>query len=468
MFIRLFMGMIFLIIAMLYLSSLNPETIQFHPAPGVTFPIYTSLLVLSSMGLGAFFVIVGVAVRDTRRGVIGWREQTRLKKKEKIMDLYRKGVNDLLSKKREQALKSFKKILEWEPENVDVLLRIGEVCRYNGNYKDAIRYHGKARTLAPRNLAVLFALAKDLRRSDRFAEAAEIYREILKVDARNVSAFHKLRGIYEREPAWDKAYELQKGYWGLKKDGEEQKRLHYYQLMRARLLDPERESDRLAKIYSDLIKADRTFVAPYLELGDLYRKEGKEEDALKIWKKGFRETGAVVFLEKFDAFYRKREDPAGIIKIYKQAISRFPDKPVYKFLLGKFYYRLEMIDDALEIFEGLCQQGVQSPILRQILGDIYTKRGRLSEAIEEFKRSVNFVRPVFAPYACNDCGHEQKEWAPRCDACGSLKGFSIPLFRAELPSRPGGPVPKYGDAPRGPACASHADRLQDGLISARD
>jgi len=54
MFIRLFMGMIFLIVAMLYLSSLNPETILFHPAPGVTFPIYTSLLVLSSMGLGPF------------------------------------------------------------------------------------------------------------------------------------------------------------------------------------------------------------------------------------------------------------------------------------------------------------------------------------------------------------------------------------------------------------------------------
>ncbi len=434
MFIRWFIGMFCLIIAMLYLSSLNPETIQFHPAPGVTFPIYTSLLVLSSMGLGAFLVMIGVALRDTRRSVVGWREQGRLKKKEKIMDLYRQGVNDLLSKKREEALKSFKKILEWEPENVDVLLRIGEVYRYNGNFKEAIRYHGKARTLAPQNRIILFALAKDLRRSDRFEEAAEIYRAILKIDPRNVSAFLKLRGYYEREQAWEKAWDLQKGYWGLKKDIDEQKRLHYYQLMRAKRLDPEKEPDRLVKGYMELIKADKTFVAAYLELGDFYRKEGKDDEALKVWKKGFRETGAVVFLEKFDEFYRKREDPAGIIKIYKQAISRFPDQPVYKFFLGKFYYRLEMIDDALELFEGLSRQGVQSPILRQILGDIYTKRGRLTEAIEEFKHSVNFVRPVFAPYACEDCGHEQKKWTPRCDACGSLKGFSISLTLPELPA----------------------------------
>jgi lipopolysaccharide biosynthesis regulator YciM len=441
MFIRFFVGMLLLIVAMLYLSSLNPETIQFHLAPGVTFPIYTSLLILSSMGVGAFLVMIGVAVRDTRRGVMIWREKGRLKKKEKIMDLYRQGVNDLLSKKRDEALKSFKKILEWEPGNVDVLLRIGEAYRYNGNFKEAIRFHRQARNAAPQQLAVLFALAKDYRRSDQLPEAAEIYRSILKVDEKNLSAFLKLRGLYEKQEAWDKAYELQKAYWALKKDGEERQRLHYYQLMTAKRFDPEEQGDKLIKLYTDLIKADKSFAAPYLELGRLKRKRGDDEEAVKIWKKGFRETGDAVFLDVLDDFYLKREDPAEIIKIYKQAISRFPDRPVFRFLLGKIYYRLEMIDDALEIFEGLSQQGIQFPLLRQVLGDIYYRRGRVEEAVEEFKHSVDFVRPIHTPYSCETCGYEQEEWAPRCGECGQIKGLSIHLPRNESTSVAAVPVP---------------------------
>ncbi len=431
MLIRIFCGLFFLIAALLYLSYLNPATLQIYLAPGIAFPIYTSLLMLSCMGVGAFLVILGVVFRDTRRGVVEWRERARLKKKEKIMDLYHQGVNDLLSKKRNQALTSFQRILEWEPDNVEVLLRMGEVYRYNGNLKEAIRYHSRALTLDRDNLSLLFALAKDYRKADQASEAIEVYRKILRIDHRNTGAFFKLRELYEKKEAWDHAFELQKGYWRLKKAPEEKRRLHYYRLMMAKRLDPERDRDRIVRIYSELMKADRGFPASYLELGRLYESRGEQDAAVKVWKKGFHETGAVVFLEVLDAFYRMRMDPAGMIKIYKSAISRFPENFALKFLLGKFYYRLEMLDDALEIFESLVQKGVSAPVLHQILGDIYYKRGRTEAAMEEFKQSVHFIQPIFIPYSCLRCGYEQEEWSPCCTNCGSLDTFSIHLSHPE-------------------------------------
>ncbi len=424
---RIFFWILFFVVVMLYLSHLNPETVQLHLTPGTVFPISTSLLIISSMGAGVFMMMTAVVLRDVRKGFAEWRERGRLKKEAKIMDLYRQGIDNLLSRKREDALKNFQKILEWDPNHIDTLLRIGEVCRYNGNLKEAVRYHAKARAIEPENLSVLFALAKDYWQSGQMTESAEIYRTILKIDDRNVGAFLKLRDLYEREGAWDNAYALQKNYWNLKKDPDEKKRFYYYQFMSAELLHPERDQERLIRHYSELIKEDRTFAAPYLKLGKIYESQGDQKEAVKIWKKGFKETGAVVFLEVLDGHYRKLEDPASGIQVYKEAIYRYPENPVFRFLLGKFYYRLEMIDDALDIFESLVQQGIRFPILRQILGDIYHKRGRTEEAFLEYRDSVNFVRPVLIPYSCSHCGNQQDEWIPCCKRCGKLETLTIQL-----------------------------------------
>jgi len=433
---RIFFWILFFVVVMLYLSHLNPETVQLHLTPGTVFPISTSLLMISSMGAGVFLMMTAVVFRDARKGFAEWREKGRLKKKAKIMDLYRQGIDNLLSRKREDALKNFQKVLEWDPHHIETLLRIGELYRDNGNLRDAVGSHAKARTIEPENLSVLFALAKDYLQSGQMTEAAEVYRTILKIDDQNVEAFIKLRDLYEREGVWDQAYALQKDYLNLKKDSEEKRRLYYYQFMRAELFHAENDPERLIRHYSELIKADRTFAAPYLKIGEIYESQGDQKEAVKIWKRGFKETSAVVFLEALDGHYRRLEDPASGILVYKEAMDRYPENPMFRFLLGKFYYRLEMINDALDIFENLVQQGLRFPILRQILGDIYHKRGRTEEAFLEYRESVNFVRPVLVPYTCTHCGNQQDQWMPCCKRCGKLQTLTIQLPDADKEASP--------------------------------
>ncbi len=447
MIVRVFLGILIFIAAIFYLTHLNRGTIDLSLLPGKSFPVSISLLVLSSVVAGAFLMMGLVALRDTKRGIVDMREKARVKKKEKIMELYREGVNHLLSKKRDEALKSFQKILDKDPKHMDALVRMGDVYRYQGNYPEAIRFHNQARALDFGNLSVLFALGKDFRRAGLRAEAVDVYQNILKIDERNVSAFLKLRELYEQEGAWEKLIDLQKNFWNLKKDPEEKERLHYYQLMRAAQLDPQKDRDQAMKLYSELLKTDRSMVAPYVELGKIHKSQGQDKEALKMWNKGFKETGATVFLELLDKHYLHQEDPASIIKIHKEAAARFPEDPAYRFLLGKLYYRLEMIDDAQEILESLAHQGVQYPILHQILGDLYFKRGRTEDAMEEFKKSVHFERPVFIPYACSECGHEQSEWMTLCANCRRPNTLSVNLNQTS---------PKAAMPAGLPAAAEHA------------
>jgi len=119
MIIRYIFAVLLFLVLMFYLSYLNPDNLQFRLTPGTAIPISTSLLILSSMGIGAFLVMIAVIFRDTRKGLADWREKGRLKKKEKIMELYQQGVNDLLGRKKVEALKSFEKILEWDPKHLD-------------------------------------------------------------------------------------------------------------------------------------------------------------------------------------------------------------------------------------------------------------------------------------------------------------------------------------------------------------
>ena len=432
---RVFFGILVVVGALLYLSFLNPDTLTLHLAPGVSFPIYTSLLILTSVLLGAFLMLCVTVLRDTRRGFLLWREKARLRDRERIMDLYRSGVDALLSKKREEALSCFGRILDKDPDHVDALLRMGEVHRYKGDFDRAVQYHGRARALAPDNPSVLFALAKDLRRAGRAAEAAEIYEQILSKDPRNTGAFLKLRELREKQGEWEAAAALQKDHADVKHDPAEKKRYLHYRYMAAAALGPDKAAQKI-KLLAEVIKAGPSMVAPYLELARTHAGRGEDREAVKVLQRGIRESGHPALIQALGEHFLEREDPAAAIAVYREAVQRRPQNPVYRFLLGMIHYRLEMIDDAREIFEQLLQDGVDLALVRQILGDIYQKRGLLEEALREYQTSVRFTRPLAVPYRCTACGRGEEAWIPRCPGCGEIETLAVPVRPASVPAAP--------------------------------
>lgn len=89
---------------------------------------------------------------------------------------------DSLAKDRQwnQAIREFEAILKTQPNNVEALLGIATVRRWQGNLPEARRYNEQARTLAPQNADAQLGLAASYALDHNFEYAGTHYAQIAK------------------------------------------------------------------------------------------------------------------------------------------------------------------------------------------------------------------------------------------------------------------------------------------------
>jgi lipopolysaccharide biosynthesis regulator YciM len=119
-------------------------------------------------------------------------------------------------------------------------------------------------------------------------------------------------------------------------------------------------------------------------------------------------------------------EPSRLIRTYRSSVSSNPQNDMLRFFLGKLYYRLEMIDDALETLSSP-EMSDSYPELHQLMGELYIRRSQCDEAVAEFRKSINMKKTFRLPYICGVCGHSSEDWSGRCSECGNWNTFQFNL-----------------------------------------
>jgi lipopolysaccharide biosynthesis regulator YciM len=125
-------------------------------------------------------------------------------------------------------------------------------------------------------------------------------------------------------------------------------------------------------------------------------------------------------------------------------MARDPGNPVLQFYLGKLYYRLEMIDEAMELLSTIDTSNTRFPDLHKLLGNLYLRRGDKQAAVEEFKKALDLRKRVLVPYYCPQCDYHTTEWSGRCPRCEQWNTFlASPIITPRM--KPAAPVesPSY-------------------------
>ena len=421
-----------------YFRELNPGTITIRINPTGAFELSPVSLVLISMAVGALIVTLMVGVRETRHLIVNWRNTRLRRREEKVDSLHREGIQAFVSKRTPEAAALFEKALSLDPNHVDSLLWLGRIHRTEGNSSEAIRLHRKARSIQDRNVEVLLALAEDLEAAKRFEEAVQALQDILKIDQTNLTSLIRQRDLHIRLEQWSDALEIQ------------------HRLMKAKLPDPDQreESRRLVgltyevgrqllerghpekarRYFRGAIKRDKSFLPAYIGLGEILVREGKTKNAAEILEKVYAKTGNVIILHRLEELYLDMGEPGAIIRAYQTAIQRDPQNPVLKFYLGKLYYRLEMIDEALDVLSTLDGPHDQMSDFHKIMANLHLRKQQMEHAVEEFKKALGFKKRVVVPYRCTSCQAESAEWAGRCRHCGQWGTYiALPWVDATSP-----------------------------------
>lgn len=421
--------LIVILFALGFFAYSNNEPVTVKVPFGAVYEISKIALMLFSAAFGAFFMLLIVIVRDTKRFMATYQFNKKQRKEEKIQSIYSKAVTDIIANDEPGAKGLLEEILKIDSGHEDALLRLGDMAVKRERYDEAKDYYRRVLDANPRSIEAMLALEEVLEKTAKWRDALNLVEEIIEADPDNLTALSRKRTLLEREGRWDELIDLQKTILkhSYTDKAKENQSLLGYRYEHSRECLEKEEFEKAIKGFRIILKEDRDFIPAYLGGAEAMLREGEAEDALDFLEKGYEQTASPIILARLEDMLINLGEPARLIRTYRAALSRDPGNNMLRFFLGKLYFRLEMIEDA---FETLSSPDMLDPYpeLYQLLGELYLRRNQYDKAVAEFKRSINMKKTFRLPYCCMQCGHIAEDWSGRCPACGNWNSYRFNLY----------------------------------------
>lgn len=424
--IRTFLILLLILIltaAAAVLAIRNQEVLsaRFAVTDSATIPVYAALSI--AFLLGVALVITGSVLRDSRdllRRLEGLRSPRETRR---IQDLFRQGMESVLEGQEEKALAHFQSILALDPNDVEALLKAGQVQRSLKRAKEAVEYHRKAHRLRQEDLEPLYELVKDYEALGQIQKCKVVLQRILQLRPRKaLSAYRRLRKYAIQEGDWDRAWEFQKLVEEQTEKTpyktEAERRFHigirYQQALAKSGEGKEREC---ANMLRKLVRSDPQFVPAHVRLGEALIAIRQGSAGVEAWARGFEATGSPVFLTFMEEHFLGNSEPEQAIEALRMAVTRSRSDFLPRLFLARLYLRLEMIEEAHEEFRALKDRAASSPTMHAYLAAIHERRGDHRMAAAEYREALRILDLPHLFYKCAVCGARYPDWEDRCGTC---------------------------------------------------
>jgi lipopolysaccharide biosynthesis regulator YciM len=432
-FILLAMGVVYAA-SSLFVSNREVLERPFHFWGGVDLPVGLALLIFLLVGV-AITMIAGLT-REAGMLVERSRRRKATKRSEEIEEEYTRGLAAVLEGREEEALRHFRAVLERDSRHFNTLLKIGDVLRHEEKYAEAIEYHRKAHHLKEDDPRPLYDLVEDHEAKGDLDRARAVLGKIIALKKQSVLAWRKLRSLHIKERSWSKALEAQERVEkysdaGDPKDAADARvGLGIRYELAADQLRAGRAREAVAALRK-ILKDAPQFIPAHVLLGHAMRGDEKNAEAVEAWEHAFESTNNPVFLALIEDHFLQREQPLAAIEALKRCAGRAGRDTLARFFLGKLHFRLEMLDDALEVLSSLESRASYAPTLHYLLGRIYERRKNYREATAEYRKVIKDTELVQLEYRCRACGETSMEWVDRCPGCGEWNVTEL-NFREEM------------------------------------
>jgi lipopolysaccharide biosynthesis regulator YciM len=406
----------------------------FHFWGGIDLPVGLTLIMF--LVAGVMITLLAGLTREASKMMDGWRLRKASRTSEEIEEEYARGLSAVLEGRDDEALTHFRAVLERDSRHFNTLLKLGEVLRGQERYDEAIEYHRKAHHLKDDDARPLYALVEDYEAKGDLERARTVLGRIIALKRDSLSAWRKLRWLHMKERNWTKALAA-----------------HHRAEKRSRARNPRDTSDARFglgirfEIAGDqlaagkpkdataalrkLLKDDPQFIPAHVRLGEALRAQGLLGEAVEAWYQGFEATGSPIFLTVLEEHFLDQEQPLAAIEALKRCVARARKDTLPRFYLGKLFFRLEMLDDALSILQALDGRASYAPTLHYLLGRIHERRRNWRDASTEYRKVIKEMELVQLEYRCQTCKETRADWSPRCGHCGDWNSIEVD-FREEI------------------------------------
>ncbi|MDP1831203.1 MAG: tetratricopeptide repeat protein [Geothrix sp.] len=339
-----------------------------------------------------------------------------------------------------EAKEILETILEQRKEHIPARILLGEILIKTGSADEAVKLFEGICLDAPDQVEARYQLAEALM-GTRHPEASVAVLKKLVSDhpKKALRAWRRLRALHMEAQRWEEAVEAHRKllahFAGELTQGERaQGAALAYQAGMAKV-----EADQFkdaAQIFQQVIKDEPDFVPAYLSLGRCMILQDQEAQGLEIWIEGFRKTGEGTFLQELEDYFIQLGRPDDGLALMRRLAATSKHATTAKFFLGKMLYRLEILDEALDLFQEVRSQVVYSPILFFFMAKIHSRRARLDAALNEYRQLLRNLGVLKLRFECAVCANRTQDYADRCDSCGSWNSSHFLFKESDLPEGP--------------------------------
>ncbi len=397
-------------------------------------------VILVTFLLGFLLNVLYTGIMEVVRLVRGLNDSadTRLVKRisERMQDA-RDLVAHGLPREAREILES---ILEQRREHIPARILMGDILLKTGSAEEAVKLFQAICQDEPDQVEARYQLAEALL-AVRNPEASAAVLKKLAGDhpKKALRAWRRLRALHMDAHRWEEAVEAHKKllahFMGELTQGEKaQGSALAYQVGMAKV-DEDQFKDA-AQIFQQVIKDEPDFVPAYLSLGRCMILQDQEAQGLEIWLEGFRKTGEGTFLQEIEDYFIQLGRPEDGLALLRRITATSKHATTAKFFLGKMLYRLEILDEALDLFQEVRSQVVYSPILFFFMAKIHSRRGRLDAALNEYRQLLRNLGVLKMRFECAVCAHRTQDYVDRCDSCGSWNSAHFLFKETDLPEGP--------------------------------
>lgn len=397
-------------------------------------------VILLAFLLGFLLNILYTGIMEVVRLVRGLNDSadTRLVKRisERMQDA-RDLVAHGLPREAQGILES---ILEQRREYIPARMLLGEILIKTGSSEEAVKLYGAICADEPDQVEARYQLAEALM-AVRNSEASVSVLNKLAADhpKKALRAWRRLRALHMDAQRWEQAMEAQKKLQShfsadLTQGEKAQGAALAYQLGMAKV--EEDQFKDAAQIFQQVLKDEPDFVPAYLSLGRCMILQDQESQGVEIWLEGFRKTGEGTFLQELEDYFIQLGRPEDGLAVMRRVAATSKHATTAKFFLGKMLYRLEILDEALDLFQEVRSQVVYSPILFFFMAKIHSRRARLDAALNEYRQLLRNLGVLKLRYECAVCNHRTQDYSDRCESCGSWNSSHFLFKESDLPEGP--------------------------------
>lgn len=343
---------------------------------------------------------------------------------------YAEGLRAMLDGDTPRAIQKLRETVTADTENIDAYLRLGALYAQSGDLTRAIKIH-RALTLRGdivdrHKLDVYRALTEDYLRVGDQGRALECVNQMLGISKRDPWALQQKSELLASQGQWQAAYESAEKANGLS-PGSSGRRLAVLKTLEGqRLCSSGKERDGRIQ-YRQAIKHDAALVAPYLYWGDSYVREGRTEDAVKIWRRliDVNPAQSYVAFERLESQLFDLGRFSEIEQIYKSVIQNYPQNVHAYAALSRFLRKKGDAGGAITTLRDGLEQNQESLWLRRRLIRMYHDVHDVDGVLNMSRDVLSRVMKENYEYSCSNCGHVSREPQWLCPQCNKVDTFNV-------------------------------------------